>query len=294
MAGAWIKVEGATADKPEVLKVARILGVNRDEVLGKLVRLWFWFDNNSVDGRVDGVVDADVDALVATPGFSSAMQAVNWLVVDNERAFVSMPRFDRHNGESSKKRALKSERQARWRSTQASTEESTGASTRVEKRREEKKDLTHPPSSDASPVPLHPLVPVLEERPSLETVVTPPGTAVTSALPVDKSVPRETSKSAARGTRFDPKGGLPAEWRAWCVENRPDLKPEATFDAFSDFWVARAGAIGVKLDWFATWRNWCRREKPGGNGVGAAGVSRQAQLEARNAAALRDFVGGAK
>ena len=53
MAGAWIKVEGATADKPEVLKVARILGVNRDEVLGKLVRLWFWFD------AVYGVLQAE-------------------------------------------------------------------------------------------------------------------------------------------------------------------------------------------------------------------------------------------
>ena len=147
---------------------------------------------------------------------------------------------------------------------------------------------TLPPSSkSASPVPPASSAPTPEERPSLETVVNPTGADVAA-------VPRETSKSVVRGKRFDPKGGLPEEWRLWCRQHRPDLAPQATFDSFSDFWVARAGAAGVKVDWFATWRNWCRKEKPGGSVVGAGGVSRQAQLEARNAAAMLEFVGGAK
>ena len=150
------------------------------------------------------------------------------------------------------------------------------------------KEKTLPPSSkSASPVPPVPIPSTPEERPSLETVVNPTGADVAA-------VPRETSKSVVRGKRFDPKGGLPEEWRLWCRQHRPDLAPQATFDSFSDFWVARAGAAGVKVDWFATWRNWCRKEKPGGSVVGAGGVSRQAQLEARNAAAMLEFVGGAK
>lgn len=28
---------------------------------------------------------------------------------------------------------------------------------------------------------------------------------------------------------------------------------------FRDYWTAKSGAAGVKLDWSATWRNWCRR-----------------------------------
>jgi hypothetical protein len=30
---------------------------------------------------------------------------------------------------------------------------------------------------------------------------------------------------------------------------------------FSDYWRGKAGALGRKSDWLATWRNWCRRER---------------------------------
>lgn len=33
-------------------------------------------------------------------------------------------------------------------------------------------------------------------------------------------------------------------------------------ETFRDYWRAKAGKEGVKLDWEATWRNWVRREKP--------------------------------
>jgi hypothetical protein len=28
---------------------------------------------------------------------------------------------------------------------------------------------------------------------------------------------------------------------------------------FRDYWIAKPGAQACKLDWEATWRNWCRR-----------------------------------
>lgn len=31
---------------------------------------------------------------------------------------------------------------------------------------------------------------------------------------------------------------------------------------FRDYWIAQPGAKGRKLDWQATWRNWCRNSKP--------------------------------
>jgi hypothetical protein len=34
-----------------------------------------------------------------------------------------------------------------------------------------------------------------------------------------------------------------------------------TADAFRDHWIAKPGAGGVKLDWLATWRNWCRNAR---------------------------------
>lgn len=135
MAGEWIKLECATPDKPEVMRAARRLGVERDLVFGKLVRMWGWFDRNSVDGLVDGAVSTDVDALVGLEGFASALMYVGWLHCDDDAEYVSLPNFDRHNGETAKKRALKNKRQANWRAKTVDTNESTHASTREEKRR---------------------------------------------------------------------------------------------------------------------------------------------------------------
>jgi uncharacterized phage protein (TIGR02220 family) len=158
MAGEWIKVEKATPDKPEVLRMARELCIDRDAVFGKLMLIWMWFDANSVDGVVDGAVDADVDALVRMTGFASVMRSVGWLFDKPDEDAdptihstyipgLALPNFDRHNGETAKKRALRNDRQAKWRSksvdvyvdTNVDTTSSTKASTREEKRREEVK-----------------------------------------------------------------------------------------------------------------------------------------------------------
>lgn len=143
MAGEWIKVDTNLPDKPEVLRIARRLDISKDSVVGKLIRVWGWFDTNSVDGVVDGVVDADIDAIAYQDGFAAALVSVGWLQVDNSAEKVTCPNFERHNGESAKKRALKTERQARWRKGKdaqvvdaASTQASTTASTREEKRRD--------------------------------------------------------------------------------------------------------------------------------------------------------------
>lgn len=140
MAGEWIKVEITTPDKPELMKAARILGVDRDLVFGKLVRLWGWFDKNSVDGRVDGVVSTDVDRLVDMDGFCEALKSVGWLEYDDDAEIVTLPNFDVHNGETAKQRASRNKRQAKWRENVDGGVDkgaSTKASTREEKRREE-------------------------------------------------------------------------------------------------------------------------------------------------------------
>jgi hypothetical protein len=65
---------------------------------------------------------------------------------------------------------------------------------------------------------------------------------------------------AKRGSR------LPIDWMpsaddiAFCRTQRPDLDPGAVADEFRDYWIAKAGQAGVKLDWSATWRNWVRRQ----------------------------------
>ena len=67
---------------------------------------------------------------------------------------------------------------------------------------------------------------------------------------------------ATKGTRFD-LVSIPEEWILFCKKERSDLNPSVVFDGFKDYWVSVAGSKGVKLDWFATWRNWIRNQKVG-------------------------------
>jgi DNA replication protein DnaT len=129
----WIKVENSTPNKPEVLKLARLLGVSRDDAFGKAMRFWIWLDGVTVDGVVDGVTSTDVDAVVGTPGVADALIAAGWLSVSEDGQSIVVPNFDRHNGESAKARGLKTKRQAKWRSGRVDGVASTTAPTREEK-----------------------------------------------------------------------------------------------------------------------------------------------------------------
>jgi hypothetical protein len=119
MSGDWIKVESATPDKPEVIRLAQILNIPRAHAFGALVIFWCWIDRNAVDGVVDGVDDYIVDSVVALPGFCAALKTVKWVDVerlpDSVSGTLTVPHFDRLNSQSARSRALKNARQARWR-----------------------------------------------------------------------------------------------------------------------------------------------------------------------------------
>jgi len=66
-----------------------------------------------------------------------------------------------------------------------------------------------------------------------------------------------------RGTRLPTDWSLPDSWKAWAEGERQDLNIRTVADSFKDFWIAKPGAGGVKLNWEATWRNWVRSQKQG-------------------------------
>ena len=61
MAGDWIKIEHATPDKPEVHKMAEILNTDPNAILGALVRLWIWADQQSIDGNALSVTEVTIN-----------------------------------------------------------------------------------------------------------------------------------------------------------------------------------------------------------------------------------------
>ena len=62
-----------------------------------------------------------------------------------------------------------------------------------------------------------------------------------------------------RGSRLPADWTLPDEWRDWAERHANELDIAGTADQFRDYWVAKSRAAGRKADWYATWRNWCRR-----------------------------------
>ncbi len=126
MAGDWIAMRRELASDPAVLAMAERLEVDEDLIVGKLHRVWSWGDQHTRDGRVHGVGVAFVDRYVRLPGFATAMQAVSWLVIDEEG--LLFPHFERWNYEPAKQRLLDTRRKQASRARPGSVRHHAGQS----------------------------------------------------------------------------------------------------------------------------------------------------------------------
>ncbi|KAB0517524.1 DnaT-like ssDNA-binding domain-containing protein [Pseudomonas extremorientalis] len=110
MAGDWIKFELTTLDKPEVCQIADFADIDPDAVVGKLMRVWGWFDQQTENGNAPSVSKKLLDRLVDVIGFCEHMKSVAWMIeIDG---VISLPHFDRHNGKTAKNRLLTAKRVA--------------------------------------------------------------------------------------------------------------------------------------------------------------------------------------
>lgn len=70
----------------------------------------------------------------------------------------------------------------------------------------------------------------------------------------------ETPQQRKRGSRLPADWSIPTDWGKWAVDEfgiaANAVRAEA--ERFRDYWIAQPGQKGIKLDWQATWRNWCR------------------------------------
>lgn len=109
-----------------------------------------------------------------------------------------------------------------------------------------------------------------------------PQTPSKENIPPD-SLRESPPKAEKRGSR------LPRDWRVSESDRQFAIDAglcqsdvDRIAGTFRDYWVAQPGQKGVKLDWPATWRNWCRREVDRGrsrsrDGPSNAGEQTQSQ-----------------
>lgn len=139
MAGDWMKIELELPDKPEVHAISARLNLDPDAVVGKLIRVWQWFDKHTTDGNAVGVTYSLPDRISGVSGFGEAMNSVGWLEqITSKIGGLSMPKFDRHTSNSAKTRALTQKRVAKTRNASSVTK------TLPEKRREDIKPTSQP------------------------------------------------------------------------------------------------------------------------------------------------------
>jgi len=150
----WIKVEQTIFRKVQVGEIARLCGMSTFEVVGRLINLWIWFDENTLDGEVAGMslealatvtherYESNADVTLASgeslnkrgssaylteasaykrsPTFLEALIRVGWLEVDEDR--IAVPRFSEKMGQSAKARALTAARVARSRRRESASD----------------------------------------------------------------------------------------------------------------------------------------------------------------------------
>jgi hypothetical protein len=144
MAGDWIKIESALPNKPEVMQLATILGIDEMAVVGHLTLFWSWVDQN-LSGHCPVAIGtlSGLDRRAGREGFAQAMIDVGWLHFDAGK--ISIPNYEDHLSQSAKQRALdaKRKRAARTKTGQCPDPNRTFAGT--EKRREDKINPPLPP-----------------------------------------------------------------------------------------------------------------------------------------------------
>lgn len=238
MAGDWIKMECETPDKPEVLSLTALMGWDDpDLTVGKLFRLWRWFDQHTCEGNAPGVTPALLDRVLGVTGFVTKVAEVGWLAIDSTG--IRLTNFDRHNGTTAKTRALTAKRVSKHKGNsaqKAGNAEGNAASVTLplpkeEKRREEKSNTS------------------------------------TSLRSVESAKPRATRQCPEAFTVTD-------DLMAWAQANTPTLDVLTETSKFRDhtFKTAISDWPGAWRNWMRRAQGYSpppRRERPHAKGVGA-------------------------
>lgn len=261
MAGDWIKMRSDLQRHPKVVRMASALHADRLRTIGGLHAVWSLFDEHSENGEIDGYTTAAIDDLIGWPGFSDAMVGVAWLEVSED--YCSLPRFDEHNGQSAKRRAMESQRKRLEREAQdvpvPSASNADGKRSREEKRREEKKEGDKKPPTPSRKPRVKPGLVTIEDL--IAEGVNP--THAESWLLVRKEKGLPLTKTAWDGIKDQASGvGLPP---------------------------AEAVRIAAENSWGGFKATWYQNQLAGGSGHqpgarAATPPNRQAALEQRNAA----------
>lgn len=154
----WIKINTTLPRNPKILLLGQHLGISRYEALGLAVEWLAWLDGITANGEtglsadlmdrlfyteflsqknVTSVTDICDTCHTNVTKLSHALSQIGWLQVD-ENGIIHVLDFEKHNGETAKKRAEAAERQRKSRSAKLSQKNVTNVTKKCDQIREEK------------------------------------------------------------------------------------------------------------------------------------------------------------
>lgn len=212
-------MECATPDKPEVLAITAAMGWDDpDLTVGKLFRLWRWFDQHTTDGNAVRVTSALLDRVAGVTGFVQAVANEGWLTITPEG--ISLSNFDRHNGETAKQRALTAKRVADHKANAKGNGDGNADTVTTALPRGRGRSRTTPPNGGDAP----------------QSAADKKG----ARLAKDWVLPMPWGQWS-----LDKYPHLTVE-----IIRDEGIK-------FGNHWRAKSGKDATKLDWYGTWQNWC-------------------------------------
>ena len=114
----WIKMRCGLATNPKTILIADKTGLDRFSVVGRLHTLWAWADSVTENGNDITVTSSFIDELVSCLGFASALREAHWL--KGQEGCLTLPKFEEHNGQSSKRRSVTADRVKAFRQNKTS------------------------------------------------------------------------------------------------------------------------------------------------------------------------------
>jgi hypothetical protein len=232
MAGDWIKIEVVTPDKPEIDALAELLGASVNEVLGGLIRLWIWADQQTVDGNAASVTKSAIDRHSGVTGFADALLSpvVGWLSRGENGGFA-FPNFNRHNGQTAKNRALTAKRVRECKQRKGNDKVTPRALPREEKRREDIKPPIVPQGTERAFEQFWESVHVKTGRRTAEKA----HAVAVKAVAVERKIPPQEAaayildrmQAFAKSPRAHPKDISPIHPATWLNQGRYDDDPAA-------------------------------------------------------------------
>lgn len=152
MSGEWFPVDVNLADKPEVLELCEITGLDVEVVVFRLFRLWGWFQMHSSDGDARVTLKRFTTVAGGDADFWRAVTEVGWL--EQTEQGIRIPKWSERfsNAAKSKKRAALRQKHYRQRVTAALCSSDADPSPEEKRIQKNKKTIKAPSSQSSVPV----------------------------------------------------------------------------------------------------------------------------------------------